>query len=51
MKRNIETVFEDWKEAGKRKVLLVRGARQVGKTYSVNWKETSENACLSSMNC
>ena len=35
MKRTINRHLREWKEAGKRKVLLVRGARQVGKTYSV----------------
>ena len=35
MKRTINSHFREWKDAKKRKVLLVRGARQVGKTYSV----------------
>lgn len=35
MKRNIENPLIEWKDDSNRKVLLVRGARQVGKTYSV----------------
>jgi len=35
MKRAVDRDLIQWKQAKKRKVLLVRGARQVGKTYSV----------------
>jgi uncharacterized protein len=35
MKRNIDQVLLEWKELPERLVLLLRGARQVGKTYSV----------------
>ncbi|MBU2513372.1 ATP-binding protein [bacterium] len=35
MKRKIETILEDWKHSENRKVLLIRGARQVGKTFSI----------------
>ena len=35
MKRNIEHSLIEWKENKQRKVLLLRGARQVGKTFSV----------------
>ncbi len=35
MKRIITRYFMDWKAAKGRRVLLLRGARQVGKTYSV----------------
>ena len=35
MKRLINTHLNNWKTDNKRKVLLLRGARQVGKTYSV----------------
>ncbi len=35
MKRLIDAELILWKEEKKRKVLLVRGARQVGKTYSI----------------
>ena len=35
MKRNIEKHLLEWKSDTERKVLLVRGARQVGKTYSI----------------
>lgn len=35
MKRQIDTYLEDWKLDPNRKVLLLRGARQVGKTFSV----------------
>lgn len=33
--RNIDTYLEAWRKAEKRKVLLLRGAQQVGKTFSV----------------
>jgi len=35
MKRNIDTELFGWKDDPGRKILLVRGARQVGKTYSI----------------
>jgi predicted AAA+ superfamily ATPase len=35
MKRLIETDLVAWKQSSRRKPLLVRGARQVGKTYSI----------------
>jgi predicted AAA+ superfamily ATPase len=35
MKRHIDQYLLDWKSNPSRKVLLIRGARQVGKTYSV----------------
>lgn len=35
MKRTISSVLKAWKNEKNRKVLLIRGARQVGKTYSV----------------
>lgn len=35
MIRNIDKILLDWKLSSERKVLLVRGARQVGKTFSI----------------
>ena len=35
MKRSIDTHLQQWRQSASRKVLLVRGARQVGKTYAV----------------
>ena len=35
LKRDIDAVFTEWKNSEKRKPLLLRGARQVGKTGSV----------------
>jgi predicted AAA+ superfamily ATPase len=35
MKRFIESKLVDWKNSKRRKPLIVRGARQVGKTYSI----------------
>lgn len=35
MKRQIDRHLDAWRESPSRKVLLLRGARQVGKTYSV----------------
>lgn len=35
MKRNIDKYLLNWKQNDSRKVMLLRGARQVGKTYSV----------------
>ncbi len=35
MKRFIDNDLKEWKERAERYVLLVRGARQVGKTYSI----------------
>jgi len=35
MKRDVALSLQDWKVSENRKVLLLRGARQVGKTYSI----------------
>ncbi|HQN74229.1 MAG TPA: AAA family ATPase, partial [bacterium] len=35
LKRDVDAVFTEWKNSEKRKPLLLRGARQVGKTDSV----------------
>ncbi len=35
MKRLIDKYLSDWKKSNNRKVLMLRGARQVGKTYAV----------------
>lgn len=35
MKRNVDIYLNDWRNSNNHKILLVRGARQVGKTYSV----------------
>ena len=35
MKRQIDSHLEAWKMTSGRQVLLLRGARQVGKTYSI----------------
>lgn len=35
MRRNIDKTLLSWKKENNRKVLLIRGARQVGKTYSI----------------
>jgi predicted AAA+ superfamily ATPase len=35
MKRTIGKAFLEWKRDPKRKIMLLRGARQVGKTYSI----------------
>jgi uncharacterized protein len=36
MKREIIQLFVEWKNSKNRKPLIVRGARQVGKTYAIN---------------
>jgi len=36
MKRDIIQLFSEWKNRNNRKPLIVRGARQVGKTYTIN---------------
>lgn len=35
MKRNISNVLVSWKDSTSRKPIIIRGARQVGKTYSI----------------
>ncbi len=42
MKRFIDKELKDWKESRRRKPLIVRGVRQVGKTYSVKQFGMSE---------
>jgi predicted AAA+ superfamily ATPase len=36
MKRFIESYFQEWKTSPRRKPMIIRGARQVGKTYLVD---------------
>jgi predicted AAA+ superfamily ATPase len=36
IKRRVEAALDAWKAASDRKPLILRGARQVGKTYSIN---------------
>ena len=36
MKRFIESYFQEWKISSRRKPMIIRGARQVGKTYLVD---------------
>ena len=36
MKRSIDAVLRAWRDASRRKPLLIRGARQVGKSWSVH---------------
>ena len=35
LKRKIDTFLEEWKADGKRKPLIVKGSRQIGKTESI----------------
>jgi predicted AAA+ superfamily ATPase len=42
MKRYIEKQLSDWKRSAHRKPLIVRGARQVGKTWSIEYLGASE---------
>ncbi|NQY74716.1 MAG: AAA family ATPase, partial [Candidatus Margulisbacteria bacterium] len=35
MKREIDAQLDQWRESQNRKPLIVRGARQVGKTYAL----------------
>lgn len=42
MKRFIDKELKDWKESSRRKPLIVRGVRQVGKTYSIKQFGSSE---------
>ena len=35
MKRDIYQLLEEWKQSARRKPLVLNGARQVGKTYSL----------------
>lgn len=37
MKRNIQLLLEEWKQSPRRKPLVLNGARQVGKTYSLKY--------------
>lgn len=37
MKRLVEGELLTWKDGGHRKPLVLRGARQVGKTWLVEW--------------
>ncbi len=42
MKRLVESTLLDWKNSSRRKPLIVRGARQVGKTYTISGFGKSE---------
>ena len=47
MKRNIYPQFIQWQQSARRKPLILRGARQVGKTYILEQfaKKEYENYC------
>ena len=42
MKRAIDEQLTNWKEPSRRKPLIVRGARQGGKTLSIEWSGEAE---------
>jgi len=43
MKRDIDKTLQKWKTSSNRKVLLLRGTRQIGKTYSIrNFAKTCD---------
>ena len=47
LKRNAENILKNWKDREERKCLLVRGARQVGKTFSVeNFGRSAYESCI-----
>lgn len=47
MKRLIENTLLDWKDSKRRKPLIIRGARQVGKTYTITgFGKTNFNNCV-----
>lgn len=46
MHRDIFDSLQDWAKAPDRKVLLLRGARQVGKTYAVRHLSASFDSCM-----
>lgn len=50
MKREIIQLFIEWKNCTNRKPLIVRGARQVGKTYAINEFANTEFANSVSVN-
>ena len=46
MKRDIYKYLQNWKNDNTRRPLLVRGARQVGKTYIINYFGNKDLRCL-----
>jgi predicted AAA+ superfamily ATPase len=50
MKRDIIQLFPEWKSRVNRKPLLVRGARQVGKTFAINEFGAQQFASFVSIN-
>ncbi|MDR0516868.1 MAG: ATP-binding protein [Fibromonadaceae bacterium] len=47
MERKILNVFSDWKGSGKKECLLVKGARQIGKTYAIEeFGKNSYKSCI-----
>ena len=37
LKRKIDAFLKDWKDNPDRKPLIIKGARQIGKTHSIEW--------------
>ena len=37
LKRKVDSYLKDWKNNPDRKPLIIKGARQIGKTRSVEW--------------
>lgn len=50
LKRKIETYLTDWKNNPDRKPLIVKGARQVGKTRSIEWFASQNYASVIQIN-
>lgn len=50
LKRKIDKYLTDWKNRPDRKPLIIKGARQIGKTRSVEWFAGQNYACVIEIN-
>lgn len=50
LKRKIDKYLTDWKNRSDRKPLIIKGARQIGKTRSVEWFAGQNYACVIEIN-
>lgn len=50
LKRKIDKYLTDWKNRPDRKPLIIKGARQIGKTCSVEWFASQNYASVIEIN-
>ena len=50
LKRKVDAFLKDWKDNPDRKPLIIKGARQIGKTHSIAWFASQHYECVVQIN-